>query len=206
MKLRAMDMIAPKRPMRRAFVRVRRSFAHGRSRVLIPALLGTLAIATPASATPGSLSLLSNQPLRFGTIVTVDGGSRTVGADGSTINSNVFPLGDRTSGPAQFTLVYNRPGNDKRAYQLTFAINLPSVPNVRAAGVQGTLSGFTTDLPGIPVLQPGRTALYTLSNCMSDSCSVTFHIGGTLNVERTSGGGELTFPLVLMTSVVAVLG
>jgi hypothetical protein len=46
--------------------------------------------------------------LRFGTIVTVDGGSRTVGADGSTINSNVFPLGDRTSGPAQFTLVYNR--------------------------------------------------------------------------------------------------
>jgi hypothetical protein len=39
-----------------------------------------------------------------------------------------------------------------------------------------------------------------------DSCSVTFHIGRTLNVERTSGGGELTFPLVLMTSVVAVLG
>jgi len=169
--------------------------------------LAVALIASPAcAATPASFTAIADQPLSFGTLVTASGGSRTVAADGSTSSNGVFPLGDQTSGPAQFTMTFTRASGDHVTYQLIFQFSLPSPPNASVSGVQGSLSGFTTDLPGVPVLQPGQTVVYTAPNCVSATCSVTFHVGGTLNVTRSSGGGNLTFPLMLMTTVTAVLG
>jgi hypothetical protein len=56
------------------------------------------------------------------------------------------------------------------------------------------------------MLLPGQTAVYLMPNCLTTTCSVTFHVGGTLNVTRSSGGGTLTFPLTLLTTVTTVLG
>jgi hypothetical protein len=172
--------------------------------------LGAAAIMVQApaanAATPASFTASADQPLRFGTMVTVGSGSRTVGADGSTSNASVFPLGDQASGPAQFTMTYARASGDHHAYQLIFQFSLPSVPNANVGGVRGSLSGFTTDLPGVSRLNPGQTAVYTMPNCVSATCSVTFHVGGTLSIQRTSGGASLNFPLLLLTTVTTVFG
>lgn len=171
----------------------------------IGAVLALLA-APAARAASASFVATADQPLRFGTMVTVSSGSRTVGADGSTINTGVFPLGDSASGPAQFTMTWSRATGDRSAYQLIFQFSLPSVPNVSKGGVQGSLSGFTTDLAGVPTLAPGQTATTILPVCVSSSCSVTFHVGATLNIVRSTGGGAMTFPLVLLTTVTTVFG
>ncbi len=158
------------------------------------------------AATAAAFNATAVQPLKFGTLVTASGGSRTVATDGSTTNNGVFPLGDSTSGPAEFTMTYRRAPGDLLSYLLIFQFSLPAPPIEAISGIQGSLSGFTTDLPGVPTLQPGQTAIYVLPNCMAASCSVTFHVGGTLTITRSSGGGTLNFPLTLLATITTVLG
>lgn len=172
---------------------------------MVAALPGCAA-APARAATPASFVAAAVQPLRFGTVVTSGSGTRTVGPDGSTSNSGVLPLGDSTSGPATFTMTYTRASNDQNIYQLLIQVSLPQASGQTVNGVSGTVSGFTTDLPGIPVLRPGQSAVFTLNNCVSATCTVTFHIGGTLAISGGTRTASLTFPLVLLTSVTAVLG
>ena len=158
------------------------------------------------AATPAAFTATALQPLTFGTLVTASGGSRTVGPDGSTSSSGVFPLGDSTSAPAEFTLTYTRASGSFISVLVIFQFSLPSPPTVNIPGIQGTLSTFTTDLPGVATLQPGQTATYIMPACATATCSVSFHIGGTLTITRSSGGGNLTFPLTLLTTVTTALG
>jgi hypothetical protein len=82
-------------------------------RVVAPGLVCLAIMVHPANAaTPASFSAIAVQPLKFGTLVTASGGSRTVGTDGSTSSNGVFPLGDSTSGPAEFTMTYTRATGD----------------------------------------------------------------------------------------------
>jgi hypothetical protein len=173
--------------------------------------LATLALCTLVAdqadaATPASFTATALQPLTFGTLVTASGGSRIVGPDGSTSSSGVFPLGDSTSAPAEFTLVYTRASGTLISVLVTFQFSLPAPPTVNIPGISGKLSAFTTDLPGVPTLQPGQTATYIMPACVSPTCAVTFHIGGTLTITRSSGGGNLTFPLTLLATVTTALG
>lgn len=171
------------------------------------ALATPLLIAGPArAATPASFIATAIQPLAFGTLVTASGGSRTVSPDGSTSSNGVFPLGDSASTPAEFTLTYTRPSGTFLSVLVTFQFSLPPPPTVNIPGIQGNLSSFTTDLPGVATLQPGQTVSYVMPACVSATCSVTFHIGGTLTITRSSGGGNLTFPLTLLSTVTTVLG
>jgi hypothetical protein len=177
-------------------------------RVTCAGVAAALLLAPPLAqaATPASFVAIAEQPLRFGTLVVSGSGSRTVGPDGSTTNNAVFPLGDSASGPAEFTMTYTRASGDSHFYQLLIQVTLPSTSTVNVNSVQGNLASFTTDLPGLPTLLPGQSGLITINNCVTATCSVTFHIGGTLNVASGSKGAALTFPLMLMTTVTAVLG
>lgn len=163
-------------------------------------------IAAPAlAAPPTSLDVTADAPLTFGTIVTSGGGSRTVGADGSTSDNGVFALGSSVSAPAQFSMTFERPPGDRSVYQLVFLFSLPAPSKLSVGGVQGSLSAFTTDLPGIAQLQPGQVASYIVPNCASTTCAVTFHVGATLTVTPATSRTNLTFPLVLQCTVLAVL-
>lgn len=170
------------------------------------ALIGAVSAPAAMAATPPAFTATADQPLRFGTIVSAGGGSRTVGADGSTDSNGIFPLGDRASGPAQFTLNFARGSGDHTSYQLIFQFSLPKPSAINVGGTRGELSAFTTDLPGVPDIRPGQVATYTLPNCVSAMCSVTFHVGATLSVTPAQGGGNLTFPLILFTTVTTALG
>lgn len=169
-------------------------------------LLLAITTAPAQAATPASFVATADEPMRFGTLVSAGGGSRTVGTDGSTSSDGVLPLGDKTSSPAQFTMTYARASGDHTSYQLIFQFTLPRPATAVAGGAQGTLSDFTTDLPGVQRLQPGVPATYSLPNCVAATCSVTFHVGATLTVTPAQSGGSLTFPLILLTTVTTALG
>lgn len=171
------------------------------------ALLAALGFASPALAQATStLTSTADQALRFGTIVTGGSGSRTVSAAGAITDAGVFPVGAQSAGPAQFTLTYNRAPGDLRFLLLTFQITLLSVPNVSANGVQGSLGGFTSDIPGAATIQPGQTVNYVLPLCLQASCSVTFHVGATLNVVQANSGANLSFVLPVVTTVTSAFG
>ncbi len=159
-----------------------------------------------AAATAATFTAVANQPLSFGTLVVAGSGSRTISPDGTSTNNGVLPLGDSTSGPAQFTMTYTHASGLFIFYQLQIQVTLPAASSTNVNGVQGTVSNYTTDLPGLPSLLPGQTGTVTLNTCFTATCTIVFHVGGTLNVTSGTRGAQLTFPVVLITSVTAVLG
>lgn len=164
--------------------------------------------AVPAHAatllTP-SFSATAVEPLQFGTIVTSGGGTVTIAPNGSISDNGVVPVSGNPGAPAEFMLSYSKAQLDLLTYQLIFQITLQTTAAESSGQVQGTLSGLTTDLPGYSAISPGQTLTYTLPYCANPTCTVTFHIGGTLNVTSGGGGAVLTFPLAVMASVTAVL-
>ncbi len=158
------------------------------------------------AATAATFTAVANQPLSFGTLVVAGSGSRTIAADGSSTNNGVLPLGDSTSSPAQFTMTYTHASGIFIFSQLLLQVTLPAANSTTVNGVQGTVSNFTTDLPGLPSLLPGQTGTVTLNTCYTATCTIVFHVGGTLNVTSGTRGAQLVFPVVLMTSVTSLLG
>lgn len=162
-----------------------------------------LALAVPGTARADNVVLSADQPLRFGTMVVPGSGSRTISASGGVTDSNLFAVSGPT-GPAQFTLSVDR-GGSSNVVSVVVQIVLPSVPSVTQAGVTGTLSALATDLPGLPLLVPGQFASFTISNCATRICTLTFHVGGRIDIVRSSGGAALTFALPVTATVLAVL-
>jgi len=173
--------------------------------VLCAAGLSACAVPVTAWADTAGISLSADQVLRFGTFVAPSTGSRTVDAGGAVANSGVFPIGGDPVGPAQFTLTYNRAPGSTGAVTVIVQVLMASSATQVQGGVTGTLSAFSTDLPGIPLLFPGQAVTFTMNNCRPPSCSQTFHVGARLDVTRTSGGATLSIPLPVSATVLAVL-
>jgi hypothetical protein len=45
-----------------------------------------------------------------------------------------------------------------------------------------------------------------MNNCQTELCNTTFRVGGKLQVQSSSGGGNLSFPLPLSATVIEVNG
>lgn len=185
--------------------------AGGITTVVLQGLAGAaLVVAAPAlaatTAPQATFVATANQPLQFGTVVTAGSGSRTVGPDGSTSNAGIFPLGDRTSGPASFTMTYTPASGAQSLCDLRIQIILQQPATQGTNGITATVSNFTTDIPTLPTLPTGLIRVFTLPNCGTTTCSITFHVGGTLTISGGTSPASLTFPLVLLTSVTTVLG
>jgi hypothetical protein len=71
--------------------------------------------------------------------------------------------------------------------------------------VSGDLSQFDTDLPGIPVLIPGAPVTYTLNTCATRVCTLTFHVGGRLDVAASNGGAPVSVTLPITAQVISVM-
>ncbi|WP_420382270.1 DUF4402 domain-containing protein [Novosphingobium sp.] len=181
-----------------------RNFARG----LLTRLAPTLFVIMPcqAHAAAATFTATANQPLSFGTLVVSGSGSRTIAPDGTSTSTGILPLGDSISGPAQFTMTYTHASGLFLFYFLQIQVTMPSANSVTINGVQGTISNFTTDLPGMASLQPGQTGTATVTNCFSPTCTIVFHVGGTLNVTSGNQGAQLVFPLQLVATVTQVLG
>jgi len=172
---------------------------------MAPALI-VMAPGHARAATVATFTAIANQPLSFGTLVVSGSGSRTIAPDGTSTNNGVLPLGDSTSSPAEFTMTYTHASGLFIFYLLQIQVTMPAANSTTVNGVQGTVSNFTTDLPGMPSLLPGQTGTVTVTNCLAATCTIVFHVGGTLNVTSGANGAQLVFPVVLLTSVTQVLG
>lgn len=165
-------------------------------------IAASLALASsPAHA--DSLTLTANRQLRYGSFAVAGTGSRTVSATGVVLDSGVFPVSGPV-GPAEFTFAFDR-GGSSQPVTIVVQFLLASVPPVNQGGVTGTLSGFNSDLPGIPLLIPGQAAIVNITSCVTRICTQTFRIGARLDVTRASGGASLTIPLPVSATVLAVL-
>lgn len=180
-----------------------RGFAH--TPILAATVLAAAALVpvSPVSAAPESLTVTPDTPLRFGTFVVISQGSRTVNANGTVINAGVFPLPAAVTGPAQFTVTYDRGNNSPKPLNITFQVILGSVATVRQAGVTGTISAFDSDLAGANMLTPGQAYSFTIANCVARTCSKSFRVGGKLDVTQSSGGADLTIALPMIANLIS---
>ncbi len=159
----------------------------------------------PALAAQPSVTVAADQLLRFGSFFTDTAGSRSVSANGTVSGTAIIPVTGASPGPAQFTITYDRGNNANTRYSLLISVSVPGSISQVSGGVTGTIARFDTDLPGIGTLLPGQTVQTTLIGCERRICTRTFRVGGTLQVNRTSGGAQLTIPLPIVVTVLAEL-
>ena len=162
------------------------------------------AMAAAAAQPQPDLVVREERDLRFGTMVVADMASRTVHAEGDIVDGTMMPIGMTGAGPAQFTISYDRGEDDTQPIDVVLAIQLASLPPTALHGVVGALSAFDTDLQGVDRLDPGHPARYTISQCTTRVCEVTFHVGARLDVTSGGSGGALSISPPLTAIVMAV--
>jgi hypothetical protein len=175
-------------------------------KLLTACSLPLAAIPETAHAAAATFVAACTQPLDFGSMVVMGSGSRTVALSGATTDSGVMGVSGDTPTAATFTVTYSRATGDLNIYVLTFQVTMPTVAAVTVNGVQGNLTNFTTDIPGISNLIPGQTATVIVAACIAASCGFTFHIGATLNVTAGSTGAVLPFSMPIVATVTPVIG
>lgn len=185
--------------------------SHGRKRstrarriASLTALVLSASHATAASAAQPTFSLVVNSDLRFGSFVVMSTGARVVSASGAVTNIGIYPIASGTTGPAQFTVAYDRGNNGNKSLDVTIEISMGSVPAVGGGGVTGTLSGFTTDLSGVPGISPGQVVPIAILGCTSRICSRTFRIGSRIDVSRSGTGRTIAIPIPMTATLVNV--
>ncbi len=158
----------------------------------------------PANALPAKLSIVPQSDLRFGSFAVMGSGYRIVSPTGGVIDSGIFSTTSGDTGPAQFTLVYDRGDNSKRVLNLNIQLVFSPPPTVQIGGVTANLSAYTSDLPGAPQIAPGQIVEVNIPNCATRVCQRTFHLGGRLDVDRTSGGAQISIPIPVDGLLVSV--
>lgn len=163
-----------------------------------------LALPSAASAARPRLSVEPARALSFGSFVVFSQGSRTVSATGEITGVGIEPAGDDTAFPASFTVSYDRGNESRRPISLLIELQLLRPSQVSAGGLVGSLAGFTSDLPGSPVISPGQLISLSIDNCTTRTCSRSFRIGARLDVRRNYGGGPISIPLTVTAALIAL--
>lgn len=159
-----------------------------------------------AEAKPPQLDVIAQRQLRFGTFGVMSSGARVVSPSGAVTNFAIIPASGSVTGPAEFTVVYDRGNESKRALSLVIEVILLPPPPLAQGGLAATVSDFTSDLPEAPVLVPGQPVTLAINNCQTRLCARTFRVGGRLQVQRSYGGGTIAIPLPITANLLSVDG
>jgi hypothetical protein len=160
--------------------------------------------ASQACAATSTFTLTVNSDLRFGRFVVMATGARVVTATGAVTNIGIYPIASGITGPAQFTVTYDRGNNGKKSLDIAIEISMGSTPTVSNGGVTGTLSAFTTDIPGVPSIATGQVVSLNITGCTTRLCSRTFRIGSRIDVSRSSTGRTIAIPIPMTATLVNV--
>ncbi len=163
-----------------------------------------LALPHPVAAAPASLTISSDTFLRFGAFVVLSRGARVVSPSGTVTDESLFPVNTIAVGPGQFTVTFDRGNNDPKPYAVIFQLVLGTVSPVNQSGITGTLSAFSSDLPGGVIITPGQAFNARMLNCTTRICTKIFHVGARLDIARSSGGGELAIALPIVAQLIDV--
>lgn len=166
-------------------------------------LLAAASLPQAVRADQPTISVSQNAPLRFGSFMVFDSGSRTVGVAGDVLDSGIAGTPEEYPAPAQFTVSYNRGNESRRPLELVIEVTLADVPPVTLGGIRASVSNLTSDLPGGAALLPGRPVRITIANCSQRVCGRSFRIGGRIDVSRSYGAGQLTLPLLVQAVLIS---
>ena len=178
--------------------------ARGRPIAALAALAVAVGHVPTARAAQPTFSLLVDADLRFGSFVVMASGARIVSATGAVSNIGIFPIASGVTGPAQFTIAYDRGNNGNKALDVSFELSMGSPPSVGGGGVTGTLSGFTTDISGVPAIVPGQVVPLEITGCRTRICARTVRIGSRIDVSRSSTGRTIAIPIPMTATLVNV--
>ncbi len=178
-----------------------RAAASLRACVLAAAATGVLCMATPATAKRAELRVEAQAELRFGSFAVFDQGYRSVGPNGSVQESGIFSVARGDTGPARFTVSYDRGNNGRKELDLEIELVFATPAPFLDTGLKAQLGQYRTDLPGHASVSPGQVVTLRMPGCRQRVCSTTFNVGGRLDVSRSTGGG----PVVINIPVDAVL-
>jgi len=154
-----------------------------------------LAAAAPAGAKVPEVRVTADADLRFGRFMVFGSGTRTVSASGAVSDVAIVALEGSSTGPASFTVSYDRGNESRHVIDLEFDVVFTVPPRVRDAGIEGNLSAFETDLPGATRVAPGQAIRIAIPNCRTRVCSRSFNVGARLEVTRHFGGARLAIPI-----------
>lgn len=161
--------------------------------------------ASPAAiANKPELQIITNADLRFGAFAVPTRGFREISPSGSIISAGIFALNDSGTGPARFTVQYDRGNNGRRRLDLVIELVLSAPSTFTNGGLTAQLSRYQTDLPGYSFVQPGQVIRIEMPNCTQRVCSTSFNLGGRLDVERSFGGGPVVIPIPADAVLVSV--
>lgn len=158
-----------------------------------------------ALAKPAEITIASEADLRFGTFMVFGSGSRTVSTSGAVQDQSVIALEGRPTGPARFTLTFDRGNESRQVLAIEAVLLISPVAPTRQQGVQASVSAYETDIPGSSgLLVPGQPVQVQLRNCARRLCSLTFNLGARLDVTRVYGGADLSLPIPVDVAVLSV--
>ncbi|MCP5386260.1 MAG: DUF4402 domain-containing protein [Novosphingobium sp.] len=166
------------------------------------ALVAALAASNCIAKVP-QLTVTPQSDLRFGSLVVFGSGSRTVSANGNVLDSGIMSGDQGISGPARFTVSYDRGNESRRPLDVQIEVVLSNVSPINRDGTSARIATFDSDLPGGNQIQPGRPFTIRIPDCRQRVCSRSFAVGGRLDVTRNFGGADLRFPLVLDAVVIS---
>jgi Domain of unknown function (DUF4402) len=168
------------------------------------ALIGGAGSLAPAIGKTPEITITPDRALQFGTFMAFGSGSRTVSVSGAVVDQALVALEGALPAPARFTLAYDRGNGNNHVLDIEIELVFSQPPRVRVGGVEGTVSGFQTDLPGAAQINPGQAIRVYMRNCRSRVCTRSFQVGGRLDVTRLSGGADLAIPLPVDATVISV--
>lgn len=172
----------------------------------LAAICGLVFVAPrPALADKPQLQVIPNGDLRFGRFAVMGTtGYRTVSASGAVSDGGIFSTGTGDTGPARFTVLYDRGNNGRRVLNLQIQLVFYPPPTIVVGGVTARLSDYQSDLPNAPQVAPGQIIEINIPNCRSRVCQTSFSLGGRLDVERNFGGGRVNVPIPVDATLVSV--
>jgi Domain of unknown function (DUF4402) len=165
-----------------------------------------LALPSETQAKPAKLEIISQKELRFGTFGVLTSGSRVVSPSGAVTSIAIIPVAGSATGPAEFTVSYDRGNESRRSLNLVIEVFLMEPPRVTQGGLSAAVGDFTTDLPGVTSLVPGRPVTIAINNCQTRVCARSFRVGGRLQIQRSYGGGTINVPLPIVANLISVDG
>ncbi len=182
------------------------SHAGKRARLAVLAMAALSFAYTPAAADDRRLTLTANSELSFGSFAVIGNGSRTVSASGAVTSRSILQAGRGGTGPARFTLTYDRGSNARRPVDVIVELVLIAPGRERDGRVTARLSAFDSDIAGHQRITPGVPVRLTIANCRGRSCTARFAIGARLDVSEGgsgTGGASLSIPLLMDAVVIS---
>jgi hypothetical protein len=114
------------------------------------ALIFALLAGPGAAAKVPQVEITPDADLRFGSILVFGSGARVVSPSGSVTDLGLHSVASGDTGPAAFTISYDRGNESRRAIDLEIELVFAQPSAQVLGGVSGRLSAFETDLPGAP--------------------------------------------------------